>query len=136
MLGSDKHSSLLCRSFSDEGEKKVFMRFPPGWRRQRCSHQRFRRPCLNSNLSKNNFWKNDKKPLKFTTFYKFVATSLKSENSLKNQDNPWQVLTLLGVGNCDKFYFTYKFKVQIYQIFEKDWILIHHSSNKSNLNAD
>ena len=27
MLGSDKHSSLFCRSFSDEGKKKVLWDF-------------------------------------------------------------------------------------------------------------
>ncbi len=34
------------------------------------------------------------------------------------------------LGNCNKFYFTFNFKVQIwvqiYAIFERDWIPIHH----------
>jgi hypothetical protein len=44
------------------------------------------------------------------------------------------------VGSCDKFYFAFKFEVwmwvQIYQIFEGDWIPFCHSSNYSNLNTD
>jgi hypothetical protein len=45
-----------------------------------------------------------------------------------------------GLGNCDKLYFTFKFEVwmwlQIYQIYERDQIPIHHLLNKSNLNTD
>ncbi len=44
------------------------------------------------------------------------------------------------VGNCDKFYFAIKFKVQMWvwigQIFERDQIPICHLSNKSNPNTD
>ncbi len=44
------------------------------------------------------------------------------------------------LGNCDKFYFTFKFEVrmcvQIDQIFEKDRMPICPLSNKSNLNTD
>jgi len=44
------------------------------------------------------------------------------------------------LSNCNKFYFTFEFEVgmsvQIYQIFERDWIHICHLSNKSNLNTD
>jgi hypothetical protein len=44
------------------------------------------------------------------------------------------------LGNCNKFYFTFKFEVhlqvQIYQIFERDRIPICYLSNKSNLNTD
>jgi hypothetical protein len=46
----------------------------------------------------------------------------------------------MKLGNCDKYYFTFEFKVQmwvwIYQIFERDGITIHHLSNKSNPNTD
>jgi hypothetical protein len=45
-----------------------------------------------------------------------------------------------GLGNCDKFYFTFEFKVQmwvwIYQIFERDQIPIHNLSNKLNPNTN
>jgi hypothetical protein len=45
-----------------------------------------------------------------------------------------------GLGNCDEFYFTFKFEVQmwvrIYQIFERDLIPIHHLLNKSNMNTN
>ncbi len=44
------------------------------------------------------------------------------------------------IGNSDKFYFTFKFevqmRVQIYQIFKSDRIRICHLSNKSILNTD
>ncbi len=46
----------------------------------------------------------------------------------------------LVIGNCNKYYFTFKFKVRmsiwIYQISERDRIPIRHSSNKSNPNTD
>ncbi len=39
----------------------------------------------------------------------------------------------LKVGNCDKFYFTLEFEIWMWdwidQIFERDWIPIHHISN-------
>jgi hypothetical protein len=49
----------------------------------------------------------------------------------------WMIYgTVSRVGNCNKFYFTFKFEyqmwVQIYQKFEKDWIPISHLSNWSN----
>jgi hypothetical protein len=50
------------------------------------------------------------------------------------------ITILFGVSNCYKFYFTYKFEVQmwvqIYQIFERYRISICYLSNKSNLNTD
>ncbi len=46
----------------------------------------------------------------------------------------------MKLGNCDKYYFTFQFKVQmwvwIYKIFERDQITIHHLSNKSYPNND
>jgi hypothetical protein len=46
----------------------------------------------------------------------------------------------LTLGNCVKFYFTFKLKVQmwvhIYQIFERDQIPIHHLWDKLNPNTD
>ncbi len=50
------------------------------------------------------------------------------------------MVLLSRIGNCDKFYFTFKFGihmlVQIVFIFEIDPIPNHHLSNQSNLNTD
>ncbi len=59
---------------------------------------------------------------------------------LKEIMSHWRIHKSSHVGNCKKFYFTIKFKVwmwvQIYQIFESDWIPICNFSNKLNPNTD
>jgi hypothetical protein len=61
--------------------------------------------------------------------------------NLKLKTRPKQLwgslpLVIALPGNCDKFYFTFKFEVQIYQIFERALIPICHLWNKSNLNTN
>ncbi len=60
--------------------------------------------------------------------------------SLKKKKRTSEYTVLLYLSNCNNFYFTFEFKVQmwvqIYQIFERDQIPICHLSNKSNPNTD
>jgi hypothetical protein len=55
------------------------------------------------------------------------------DNQIRTLKDEMMHQVWLILGNCDKFYFTSKFKVRmwvrIFQKFENDWIIIHNLSN-------
>ncbi len=85
------------------------------------------------------FWTRNLRMIIQVIYHCAEAIYLKVKATIRTEHTPCTKYFYYQLGNCDKFYFTFQFEVQmwlwIYQIFERHQIPIYHLWNKSNLNT-